>query len=71
MLAIVTREQGKDSAPFIVNLAAENGGHGALAIEIEHEDFVTIKCGGHSQMRGSGCLANAAFEIRHSDHFRR
>ena len=60
---VILGEQGEDGGPFIRHLAAHDRGHGALAVEVDHQHLVTIQRRRHRQMRRSRGLADAALEI--------
>ena len=71
MAGVVAGQEREHRAPFVGDLAAEDRGHRALAVEIDHQHPVAVECGRHRQMcRGRG-LADAALEIRHREDLRR
>ena len=64
---VVPRDQGENRLPFIRDLAAENRGHRALGVQIDHQYPVPVERGRHRQMRRSGRLADPTFEVGDRD----
>ncbi len=62
---VMPGEQRKDRAPFVLDPGAEDRGHRALAVEVDHQHPVAVERRRHRQMRGGRGLADAALEVRH------
>ena len=65
IFAVVTRQKREGRLPFILDTAPEDRRHRSLAVEIDHQHPVAIKCRRHRQMRRSRGFTNATFEIGH------
>ena len=64
---VILGDQRKHRLPFVHDLPAQDRGHRALAVHVDHQHLVTIQGGGHRQMGAGGGLARAALEIGHGD----
>ncbi len=63
MAGIMARQQRKDGLPLIRYPAAENRGHRALAVEVDHQHPVAVERRRHRELGAGRGLADAALEI--------
>ena len=59
----VARDEREDGVPFRGDLAAEDRGHRALAVEVDHQHPVAVEGGRHGEVRRGRGLADAALEV--------
>ena len=68
---VVAGDQREDRAPFVLDPAAEDRGHRALAVEVDDQHPVAVEGRGHREVRGGRGLADAALEVGDGADFRR
>ena len=60
---VVAGDEREDRVPLAGDLAAEDRGHRALAVEVDDEDAVAVEGGRHREVGGHRGLADAALEV--------